>query len=137
VGLELVFNEGAKVYHRRRDSLRKFFKQVLKMGEARATLARLHPEMTVPLHVAPAAGIAVLALALALAPFSSAAAAALKWLALLGAVLYAVLGAAAFCRSRRFAVALLAGFAGFVQQAAYGIGFYRGLWKWMRGSVNG
>ena len=27
------------------------------MGEARVTLARLHPEMLEPLHVAPAAGL--------------------------------------------------------------------------------
>jgi GT2 family glycosyltransferase len=132
-GLAILFNKDAKVYHRRRDSLRGFFKQVLKMGEARATLARMHPELIAPLHVAPAAGVAVLALALALAPFSSAAATALMMLALLGVVFYAALCITALFRSKRFAVALLAGCAGFVQQAAYGLGFYRGLWKWLWG----
>ena len=136
-GLKLVFHEGAKVFHRRRDSLRGFFKQVLKMGAARAMLARLHPEMTGPLHLAPAAGVAVLALTLVLAPFFAAAAAALAWMAVLGAGFYAVLGVSAFCRAKRLSVALLAGFIGFVQQAAYGIGFYCGLWKGMRGSMNG
>jgi GT2 family glycosyltransferase len=135
-GLALVFNEGAKVYHRRRDSLQGFFKQVLKMGEARAALARLHPEMTGPLNLAPAAGVAVLALTLALAPFSAAAAAALAWFAVLGAGCYGILVVSAFCRAKRMAVALLAGLAGFVQQAAYGLGFYRGLWKLMREWVN-
>jgi len=135
-GLDLVFNEGAKVFHRRRDSLRGVFKQVLKMGAARAMLARLHPEMTGLLHLAPAAGVAVLALTLALAPFFAAAAAALTWLAVLGAGFYSILAVSAFCRAKRLAVALLAGFIGFVQQAAYGLGFYRGLWKWIKESVN-
>jgi len=135
-GLELVFHEGAKVFHRRRDSLRGFFKQVLKMGEARATLARLHPEMTGPLHLAPAAGVAVLALTFALVPFFAAAAAALAWMAVLGAGCYGILAVLAFCRAKRLSVALLAGFIGFVQQAAYGIGFYRGLWKRIKEWVN-
>ena len=98
------------MFHRRRDTMKGFFKQVLKMGEARATLARLHPEMTGLLHLVPAAGVAVLALTLALAPFFAAAAAALAWLAVLGVGFYSILAVSAFCRAKRLAVALLAGF---------------------------
>ena len=71
LGLALLYNEKARVCHHRRSTMKQFFKQLLRMGEARVALARLHPKMLEPLHVMPAAGILIVCLALALSAFSA------------------------------------------------------------------
>ncbi|MCX5904216.1 MAG: glycosyltransferase [Proteobacteria bacterium] len=140
-GFALVFNERAKVQHRRRDTIKGFVKQVLKMGEARVTLARLHPELLEPLHVVPAAGLLALLLMLALSLISNAFFILLKLLLVFAFLFLLLVGAAgswtgaAPVRDRMRLLFLVPVFF-ILQQSAYGIGFYRGLWKWLRESVN-
>jgi GT2 family glycosyltransferase len=133
-GLVLRYNEKARVCHHRRSTMKEFFNQLLRMGEARIALARLHPKMVEPLHVVPAAGILIICLALALSPFSTVYVSLLKLL--LGVALFFtfLLGAAASMTrdlliKERLKLFFLVPFVFVVQQAAYGIGFYRGLWK--------
>ena len=134
-GFALVFNERARVYHRRRDSLQGFFRQVLKMGEARVTLARLHPQMLEPLHLAPAAGILALLALIALAPVLDTAFFLLKLLPVAVFLFLIVLGSAASSSTGdmpvkdRLRLFFLVPACFILQQSAYGIGFYRGLWK--------
>ena len=140
-GLALVFNESARVYHRRRDSLQGFFKQVLKMGEARVTLVRLHPEMLEPLHLAPAAGLLALLIIIALSLFTNAFPFQLKLLLVAVFLFLIVLGSAGSSAGDmpvkdRLRLFLLIPVLFVLQQSAYGIGFYRGLWKWLSESVN-
>jgi GT2 family glycosyltransferase len=140
-GLALLYNEKARVCHHRRSTMKQFFKQLLRMGEARVALASLHPKMLEPLHVVPAAGILLLCLALVLVAFSAAFMFLLKLL-LGAALLFAVLLGAAASMTRdllikeRLKLFFLVPFVFVVQQAAYGIGFYRGLWKELNESVN-
>ena len=141
-GFALVFNERAKVHHRRRDTIKGFVKQVLKMGEARVTLARLHPQMLELLHVVPAAGLLALIIIILLSLFSNAFFILLKLL-LVFALLFLLLVGAAGSRAGaapvrdRMRLLFLVPVCFILQQAAYGIGFYRGLGKWLRESVNG
>ncbi len=140
-GLALLYNEQARVCHHRRSTMKQFFKQLLRMGEARVALARLHPKMLEPLHVMPALAIIILSLALVLAAFSSAFMFLLKLL-LGAALLFAVLLGAAASMTRnllikeRLKLFFLVPVVFAVQQAAYGIGFYRGLWKELNERVN-
>jgi GT2 family glycosyltransferase len=139
-GLALIFNERAKVFHRRRDTIKGFVKQVLKMGEARVTLARLHPQMLEPLHVVPAAGLLALIIIILLSFVSNAFFMLLKLL-LVFALLFLLLVGAAGSRAgvhpikNRLRLFYLVPVLFIIQQSAYGIGFYRGLWKWLRESV--
>lgn len=53
-GFKLGLIEDAFVYHKRRTSLKKFFKQIFNWGVARINLSTLHPEMLKPIHFIPA-----------------------------------------------------------------------------------
>jgi GT2 family glycosyltransferase len=139
-GLELVFNERAKVQHRRRDSLGGFFRQVLEMGATRAMLARLHPQMLEPLHLAPAAGLLALFSILAFAVFTNALPALLKLLLAAVIIFLVMLGSAGSSAGNmpvkdRMRLFVLVPVVFVLQQSAYGIGFYQGLWRWMRKSA--
>ena len=141
-GLALRYNEKARVCHHRRSTIKQFFQQLLRMGEARVALARLHPKMLEPLHVVPAAGILIVCLALALSVFSAVFISLLKLL--FGAALFFafLLGASGSMTRNllireRLKLFFMVPFVFVVQQAAYGIGFCRGLWKWLNERVNG
>jgi hypothetical protein len=108
------------------------------MGEARVALARLHPKMLEPLHVIPAAGILIVCLALLLSAFFAVFIPFLKLL--IGAALFFtfLLGAAGSMTRNllireRLKLFFMVPVVFVVQQAAYGIGFYRGLWKELSG----
>ena len=53
-GFKVGLIEKAYVYHKRRTSLWKFFKQIFNWGVARINLSRMHPELLKPIHLAPA-----------------------------------------------------------------------------------
>ena len=53
-GARIIYIDEAIVYHKRRTSLKKFFRQVFNWGVARINLYRIDPGMLEPLHAAPA-----------------------------------------------------------------------------------
>ncbi|RMH65637.1 MAG: glycosyltransferase [Calditrichaeota bacterium] len=53
-GAKVLFVENAPVYHKRRTSLRRFYKQVFNWGVARINLYKLDKAMLEPLHALPA-----------------------------------------------------------------------------------
>ena len=53
-GAQVVFVENAPVYHKRRTSIRRFYKQVFNWGVARINLSVIDPAMLEPLHALPA-----------------------------------------------------------------------------------
>jgi len=55
----VILVDEAPVYHKRRTSLRKFYKQVFNWGVARINLYKMDESMLEPLHAAPAAGTIV------------------------------------------------------------------------------
>lgn len=68
-GASVVFVDNAPVFHKRRTSLKRFYKQVFNWGVARVNLYKLDNAMLEPLHAAPAAGTLMTALVLLTAPF--------------------------------------------------------------------
>jgi len=53
-GAKISYVDDAVVYHKRRTSLKKFFRQVFNWGVARINLYKIYPSMLEPLHAAPA-----------------------------------------------------------------------------------
>ncbi len=128
-GFNICYNEDAKVYHKRRCSIKQFFFQVLAMGEARVTLASLHPEMLETLHVLPAAAVLTLTLFLILSFFSSLFLILFKALLITGACFIALIEYCTFRQKRGFRMMVLVPLVFIVQQSAYGMGFLRGICK--------
>jgi GT2 family glycosyltransferase len=60
-GFKVGLIDKAYVYHKRRTSLWKFFKQIFNWGVARINLSRMHPELLKPIHLAPAVLVAMIA----------------------------------------------------------------------------
>ncbi|MFQ6609943.1 MAG: glycosyltransferase [Fidelibacterota bacterium] len=55
-GAKIVYIPDALVYHRRRTSLKRFFKQVFNWGVARINLGKIDPVLLEPIHFLPALG---------------------------------------------------------------------------------
>lgn len=107
----------AYVYHKRRTSFRKFFKQVYNSGMARINLFRLHPHSLKPVHFLPSAFVVGCLMCLAAACFLSP-----YWI--LPVCLLALLFFIDSLRlNKSLEVAFLSVVASFIQLTAYGIGF--------------
>ncbi len=59
-GARVKFIPDAIVYHRRRTSLKKFFRQVFNWGVARVNLGKINPNMLEPIHFLPALAVVVI-----------------------------------------------------------------------------
>ncbi len=128
-GYRALFVEGATVYHRRRQTLATFFTQLKKMGEARALLFSLHPDMLEPLHALPAVGLVMapgLALVALLQPGLRYPVALVSGIALFYLLTTATTGA---LQLRQTLAGPLVAVAFLVQQSAYGFGFLKGFWE--------
>jgi len=68
-GAQVVFIEDAFVYHKRRTSLKRFFRQVYNWGVARINLYKIDNSMLEPLHAVPAVGALLSLVILVLSPF--------------------------------------------------------------------
>lgn len=123
----------AVVYHKRRTSLKKFYKQIFNWGVARINLGRAYSEMLKPIHLLPALVIAVLVLSILLAivfPF---------FLWVLFFMAFGAVGVALFAafdsygKTRSLRVAYLSVITLFLQVFAYGLGSWSGIWQWIQG----
>ena len=132
-GYKVSLVPNAKVYHKRRTSLYKFFKQIFNWGVARINLAKRHKDMLKMVHLLPAFALLgfVLVAGLALFAFIS-----MVWLY---ALLLLVLGVAilAFVQSlmkyKQLSAALLSVPVLFIQIGAYGLGLIWGGWQYILG----
>lgn len=111
----------AYVFHKRRTSFRKFFKQVYNSGMARINLFRLHPESLKLVHLLPACFVLGSLLCIAGAACFS------LWFLLPFLLLSLVLFADSLRLNRKVKVALLSVVAAFIQLSAYGLGFMHAL----------
>jgi glycosyltransferase involved in cell wall biosynthesis len=123
----------AVVFHKRRTSIRKFFKQIFNWGIARINLGRQYPELLKTVHLLPAGLIALSLFIFVGSMFIPV----LFW-----ALLYILFGAVgvalfAFFQSysmhRSIKIASLSVLTLFIQVIAYGLGSWSGLWQWLRG----
>lgn len=107
------------VWHKRRVSLRKFWKQVHVFGQSRITLQQLYPGSLKPVHALPAlaviGAVALVALAVTVSP----------WFLLPFALYFGAIFIGAWRKERSLKVACLAIPAAAIQIAGYGSGFIR------------
>ena len=105
------------VYHKRRVSFRKFFKQIANFGTARINLALLHKGSMKIVHILPAlfllGGVVIVIAAI----FCS------LWWLILPTVYTLLLLVDSFVKTKQFKTALLSVWASYVQITAYGWGF--------------
>lgn len=107
----------AWVWHKRRNTIGSFYRQVFHFGQARICLYRLHPSTLKIVHLLPSAFVVGTLVLLAAAPFTYA----LSLIPL--ALLCTLLFADSLYHNRSAKVALLSIVTTFVQQFGYGLGF--------------
>jgi len=113
----------AFVYHKRRTSLRQFFKQVYNSGIARINLNKRHPGTLKLVHSAPALFTLGLLLLLVLSPL-------LSWFLLLSVLCHILLlFLSAAIKTGRLSIAFLAVLTSYTQLLGYGTGFLHAFWK--------
>jgi glycosyltransferase involved in cell wall biosynthesis len=120
----------AYVYHKRRTSLSKFYRQIFNWGVARINLAQQHPSMLKPVHLFPAMVVAGIGLLILLTFFFPAMAKILWIIAGLG---WAAIVLWSFFESlvkyKSFKAALLSPVTLNIQVFAYGFGLLKALWQ--------
>ena len=118
-GYRVVLMSDAWVWHKRRNTLASFFRQVFHFGQARICLYRLHPDTLKLVHLFPAAFVVGVFLLLVAAPFTYA-------LTLIPILLLALLLFFDSLRlNKNLKVAALSIVTAFTQQFGYGLGFLR------------
>jgi glycosyltransferase involved in cell wall biosynthesis len=122
-GVKVIYIPNAIVYHRRRTSLRKFFRQIFNWGVARINLAKIDQAILEPLHFMPAVGTLGYFLLILLTPFHPIFR--YCWLIAtgIGLGLMIIIFINAIRRYHDFRTALLAPIVSLTQIVAYGLGF--------------
>ena len=121
---DLVYEDSARVYHRRRNNLTQFLKQIFHMGKARITLARLHPSSLEPLHALPALSLLFSILLILLSIYWHPAFSILKLFFALGLFFLTVVGINSALNLHSLKAFFLVPFSFVLQQVAYGSGFF-------------
>ncbi|MDR1525970.1 MAG: glycosyltransferase [Tannerella sp.] len=116
-GFTTKLYRGAFVYHKRRVSLKRFYKQVHIFGQARINLYKLYPDSLKPVHTLPAlfvlGSIAVTVLAFVLS----------AWFLVFPAVYISLLFSDSLLKTKSVRIAGLSLIASFIQIFGYGFGF--------------
>lgn len=129
-GFKTGLVKDAFVYHKRRTSLAKFYRQIFNWGVARINLGRLHPSLSKPVHFLPALvvlGVLLLALmSLFLPQFAR-----LIWTIMSAGFLAVCLFAFAesSLKYRSLKIGFLSIFTLNIQVFAYGFGLIKALWQ--------
>lgn len=122
-GAKVIYIPAAIVYHKRRTSLQKFFRQIFNWGVARINLTKIDQAILEPLHFMPAVGADTFIVLTILAPFCRIC----RYLWLLssgaGLLILGVIVIDAYRRYRQVKPALLAPLVALTQVFAYGFGF--------------
>jgi GT2 family glycosyltransferase len=122
-GFDLIYEDSARVYHRRRSNLTHFLKQIFHMGKARVTLAQLHPSSLEPLHALPALLLLFLLLLIILSICFHPASIILKLFLGLGLLFLIIVGINSALTLHSLKAFSLVPFFFILQQCAYGSGF--------------
>ena len=122
-GAKVILVADAIVYHKRRTSLKKFFRQVFNWGVARINLYKIDPQMLELVHALPALTMLSFFLLIAGSFFSTAIWGIFKWLLILGILILAGSGIHAAFQYRNFRLLYLVPIIMPVQILGYGLGF--------------
>ncbi|SFW58813.1 Glycosyltransferase, GT2 family [Sinomicrobium oceani] len=123
VGFDTRLLQNAFVYHKRRISWTKFYKQVYKFGMTRPILNYWHPQTEKIIYWLPAAFTAGLIVSLVLWGMG------IPVFIMMYLLFFIVLFMDAFYKNRNLKVAVLAVFAVIVQFLGYGYGFIKSTWR--------
>lgn len=122
-GFSTTLIKDAFVYHKRRSTLRQFFKQVHNSGIARINLHKRHPGSMKLVHFAPAlftlGSIILVLLGIFLSP----------WFFAPLALHIVLLFLLATIQNRSLSIGLLAILSSYTQLLGYGLGFIRAFWR--------
>ncbi len=132
-GFKVGFVPNAIVFHKRRTSLSKFFRQIFNWGVARINLGTLHKQMLKPVHFFPAIILLAYAFLIVLSfifPFFWQI---LKLVFLLHAMVCLLAFAQSFWKYKSIKVALLSVITLNIQVFAYGAGLLYALWQKITG----
>lgn len=133
-GFKVGLIPGAFVYHKRRTSIPKFFRQIFNWGVARINLTRRHPHTLKAVHLLPALLLVGLVL-IGILSFLLPAHASLIWAVIgcgfIGICLLAFLQS--YCKYKSCKTALLSILTLNIQVFAYGAGLIWGLWNTLKG----
>ena len=122
-GFKSGFVPDAFVFHKRRTSLSKFYRQVFGFGKTRLIISKVYPETFNLFYLAPAAFLAGSAFLIALSPF-------VGWWALLPIVMWAVMVFIdATVRNVSVVTGLISVIASSIQLCGYGAGFMSSVWR--------
>ena len=121
----------AYVYHKRRTSIKQFFRQVYNFGYARVTLSRRNKGTLKLVHLLPLAfTLGTIGLILLSIFFS--------WMFILPLLFYMFLvNVDAVIRKRSLLIGKLAMMISFIQLFGYGLGFMKGVWDSILGKTIG
>ncbi len=125
-GFKVIFLPELKVFHKRRTSLRRFFKQIFNWGVTRINLGSIDKQMLKPVHAIPSVIVVIFLLTVIITPFWIIA----RYLLLLEVILGLLTAGFAFVqsstRNRSAYVGFLSVITLFTQVLAYGSGFING-----------
>jgi len=128
-GDKVVYLYDSVVYHKRRTSLSKFYRQVFNWGVARINLYKIDNAMLEPLHFAPAIGFWLIVLFTLLALVIPAVFAVWTWCVFLGLVAVALSAIDAGIKWKNWKTALLVPLVMPLQISGYGMGFTLAFFK--------
>ncbi len=125
-GFKTALIPEAFVYHKRRTSLVKFFKQLKYFGRARINLSRFHSGQVGVVHLFPTGFTLGIIVSTVLASFANP----LQWLGVLAySIYFGLVSLEALIKTKSLAVALLSPFAALLQLTGYGYGL---VYEWVR-----
>ncbi len=129
-GAKVTYIQGAVVYHKRRTSIRKFFRQVFNWGVARINLYKIDHAMLEPLHFVPAACFWIAVIFTLLALFNQPLFAIWLVFTLLGIAILALSGIHAALHWKDVRTGLLVPLVMVAQMSGYGLGFtFAFIWR--------
>ena len=125
-GFKTVLIPEAFVYHKRRTSLVKFFKQLKYFGRARINLSRFHSGQVGVVHLFPTGFTIGIIVSIVLASFANP----LQWLGVLSySIYFGLVSLEALIKTKSLAVALLSPITALLQLTGYGYGL---VYEWVR-----
>lgn len=122
-GAKVVYVDEAVVFHKRRTSIKKFFRQVFNWGVARINLYKIDSAMLEPLHAAPAVATLLLALLILVTVFFPAARLFTRWIFLAGLVVLLLSALDAWRVYKNWRMLYLVPIIMPIQVLGYGMGF--------------
>lgn len=118
----LKYVEDAPIYHRRRATLKQYFRQLFRMGRARVEIARLHKSLLEPLYMIPAFALLFVVFLTIGSIFFESVLKITAWIIIIALLFLTAIGMDSLINLKIVKAFFLTPFLFIVQQTAYGLG---------------